>query len=303
VLSSSANHYVQHPFDWRRFGPTDWRFTFLQHGVTKDDLSRWLNRKSVDLLVTSTVDEHASIVSDGTRYKFTSREVQRTGLPRHDALLAKAAQVAPEQRTLLTIAPTWRESLLAATDGSGGHRALGDGIADSRFVEAWTSLLASQELESMVERAGLEIVLLMHPNMSDTGWGLDVPDHVRRLSYADDDVQDILARTALLVTDYSSLSFEAAVIGTGVAHYQFDADDFFTSHTYQRGYFDYETAGFGPVATSEHDLIKIVSEFVDHGCVPDEPYVGRMAAAFDRSDGGCCERVYEAVLAMDRPAT
>ena len=75
MISSQVDHYVVNPLDRKKF-PTHWRFTFLQHGVTKDDLSRWVNGKPIGLFVTASTDEHASIVGDHTPYIFTEKEVQ-----------------------------------------------------------------------------------------------------------------------------------------------------------------------------------------------------------------------------------
>ena len=41
-----------------------YRFVFLNHGVIKDDISRWLNSKDISLFVTSTPAEFASIADE-----------------------------------------------------------------------------------------------------------------------------------------------------------------------------------------------------------------------------------------------
>ncbi len=55
LLASHADAPVINPPRIQEFTEPQWRFTFLQHGVIKDDLSRWLNYKKIDLFVTSTV--------------------------------------------------------------------------------------------------------------------------------------------------------------------------------------------------------------------------------------------------------
>ena len=87
LISSQIDHYIVHPIDTQRFGQARWRFTFLQHGVTKDDLSRWVNRKPISRFITATEAEYGSIAGDGTPYVFTDKEVRLTGFPRHDRLL------------------------------------------------------------------------------------------------------------------------------------------------------------------------------------------------------------------------
>ena len=72
VLSSHADVAITRPTRvMRRLQRPTWRYGFLQHGVTKDDLSKWLNQKDMDLFVVSTADELASVTS------------RRHGLRRH----------------------------------------------------------------------------------------------------------------------------------------------------------------------------------------------------------------------------
>ena len=108
LISSHIDQYVT---DYFGKGTLDGKhFVFLQHGVTKDDLSNWLNNKEhIDCFVTSSPREYQSIVEDGTRYKFTRKEVALTGFPRHDALIANARN---EMRRRIVIMPTWRKSIL-----------------------------------------------------------------------------------------------------------------------------------------------------------------------------------------------
>src|SRR5699024_7995027 len=125
IVSSHADKYVFHPFDVP--GGWTWSFTFLQHGITKDALSRWLTAKAIGLIVTTTEPEHASIVGDGAGYKFSPREVVMTGMPRFDRLaqLARTADDRDRRRTLMVM-PTWRQYL------SGGSEA---GTPDEAMLE------------------------------------------------------------------------------------------------------------------------------------------------------------------------
>ncbi|EDP7562783.1 capsular biosynthesis protein, partial [Campylobacter jejuni] len=85
-------------------------FVFLQHGITQNDLSSWLNQRKIDLFITGMQDEYDSIVGDFNRYKFTPKEVKLTGFPRWDALL-KNNQINTKQ---IVIMPTWREYIVGS---------------------------------------------------------------------------------------------------------------------------------------------------------------------------------------------
>ncbi len=151
LISSQVDHYVVHPLDRRRF-TTSWRFTFLQHGVTRNDLSRWINGKPISLLVTASPDEHASFAGDHTPCVFTDKEVQLTGFPRHDRLL-RLSRASGDRRGLVVM-PTWRRTLLGDTvNAAGGNaRSLREDFLDSPYAQNWLSLLASDRLREVAEQ-------------------------------------------------------------------------------------------------------------------------------------------------------
>ena len=60
----------------------------------------------------------------------------------------------------------------------------------------------------------------------------------------DYDVQDLLKRASLLVTDYSSVFFDFAYLGKPIIFYQFDEEKF-RAGQYNVGYFDYKTTELG----------------------------------------------------------
>ena len=67
----------------------------------------------------------------------------------------------------------------------------------------------------------------------------------------------VVARTAVFVTDYTSVAFTFALLRRPIFYYQFDQNDFYGgSHNWRSGYFDYARDGFGPVAQSEGELIQ-----------------------------------------------
>jgi glycosyltransferase involved in cell wall biosynthesis len=299
LISSQADHYVMNPLDRARFGQKVWRFTFLQHGVTHNDLSRWLNGKPIDRFVTASPDEHEDIVGDGTPYVFTEKEVRLTGFPRHDRLLELRGHV--DRPNLIVVMPTWRRWLLgSATEGNA--RDARAPLASTAFGRSWFDLISSPELRTLADAAGLEIAFVPHPNMQAHITADDVPAWVSTHSYDSSDVQELLARAAITVTDYSSQAFEAAYLECPVVYYQFDRDDFFSgTHAYRKGSWDYVADGFGPVTYTHDAAIAAIRDALAQG-QPVEPYLGRMRAAFPHRDGRCCERTLASIIALTVPA-
>ncbi|ROR33690.1 CDP-glycerol glycerophosphotransferase (TagB/SpsB family) [Curtobacterium sp. JUb34] len=296
--SSHADYYVTHPINRRRYGQPRYFFTFLQHGVIQDDLSRWLNGKDPHLFVTTTVPEYESIAGPGP-YKFSSKETKLTGLPRHDELLRKRA--AASERDRIVVIPTWRQYLVGDRVGGANERARIDRFGESEYARRYSSLLNSERLTQIAAATGKRIALMPHPHMRPYLAEFALPDGIEVLDFGTDDVQEVLASAAFVVTDYSSIAFDAAFVDIPLAYYQFDKADFWGGKNPRRqGYFDYERDGFGPVVADEATLVDMVAESAQRAFVVSEPFASRASTAFAATrDGESSRRVYEAMRALE----
>lgn len=302
LVSSHADVPVVRPPEILRLAEPQWRFTFLQHGVIKDDLSTWLNHKDISIFVTSTPQEQASIAGDHTGYVHTTKEAKMTGLPRFDRLLELGGRFPEEKRDLILVAPTWRNWLVPPLEAGSQRRVLNDDFYQSDFHQQWMRLLRSEEVAETCRRHGLTVGFLPHPNLQALLPGLDLPPHVQPLSFAGADVQEYFARAAVLVTDYSSMAFNAAYIERPVVYFQFDADRVLGGeHIGRGGYFDYERDGFGPVTSTVESTTKEIDVLLSQGRSTSGVYHERVQATFPQRDGRCCERITEEILASTRP--
>jgi CDP-glycerol glycerophosphotransferase (TagB/SpsB family) len=303
LISSHADVPVMRPPAILRFMQPTWRFTFLQHGVIKDDLSQWLNGKKIDLFVTSTTAEHESIAGDHNAYVFTSKETKLTGLPRFDRLREQGNQVRPEERDLLLVAPTWRDWLVPPLAKGSQKRTVSlPEFLETEYAQNWLTLLNSPELAEAAERERLTIGFLPHPNLQSVLGQLDLPPHVEPLTFAGNDVQRLFARAALLVTDYSSVAFNAAYMDRPTVYFQFDSERIATgSHVGRQGYFDYVRDGFGPVTRDPDDAVRAIVDSLKSGRQPAPEYAARIQETFPLRDGRCCQRVVEEIENSTRP--
>ncbi len=296
LVSSQIDSYVVKPFRKHALGPGRWRYTFLQHGVTKDDLSRWINDKPIDLLVTCTPDEHEAIVADGSPYVFTDLETRMTGFPRHDRLLTLADR---RERDRVLVMPTWRRELLGA-QATGNRRELLAQFWNTDYATAWLDLLRAPGLAEVCVRQGWQLCFVPHPNMQDYLTTAVLPDSVAALRFSEIDVQDLLASAVVLITDYSSLAFEAAYLRRPVVYYQFDRGDFFAGgHVYRQGAWSYERQGFGPVTETTAGVLAALDRIATTG--PEAEYAARMERTFPLRDGHCCARTADAIRAITTP--
>lgn len=299
LASSHADAYVVSPLDGRRYGQPRFKYSFLQHGITQYDLSRWLNIKPISLLVTGTRAEQQSI-AQSSPWAFSDREAVLTGFPRHDALLRKRASTAESERDTIVIMPTWRQNIVGAALRGSNERLRNERFMESEYAQTYLRLLHDERLAAVARDTGRRIIFMPHPNMRPYLADFTVPAHVEVLSYREADVQQVLASASTVLTDYSSIAFEAAVVDVPLVYLQFDAHEFFNGmHIGRRGYFEYERDGFGPVTHDVDQAVDAIADIATGGYHVAPTYAERAREAFPVRDGQNCERVIGAMKALD----
>lgn len=273
-------------------------FIFLQHGVTTNDVSDWLNFKPIRLFITSMPEEAAALSDPNGPYTFTARETLFCGFPRHDSLLAKK-ETAKED--LILLAPTWRKYLTIENDSVGERRLKHERFAQSDFGLNWSEVLTSERLRDIAQACGLKILLVPHPNMAMYLEDLSIPDWIetvdvrKGISY-----QDLLSRARIAVTDYSSAISDVAFLQRPVLYFQFDADEIFKGdHVYKKGFFDFERDGFGALVKSAPEVVNHIDEILSGRENP--MYATRRNNAFPFRDGESSERVVQAIERLQNP--
>ncbi len=297
LISSHADAYVDQRFPKYLFGDmTRHKFVFLDHGVIKDDLSGWLNRHKIDCFITSTPREFAYVSGDGP-FRATKKEVVLTGLPRHDALIRSPAT----DERMIVIMPTWRKSLVGEQRGAGNARHRNATFAQSEYAQRWKRLLNAPRLLAAAAAVGYKLVFIPHKNIEPYVDVFELDRSIEVKRFGGESISPLFQSLSLFLTDFSSVAFDIAYLGKPLIYYQFDEEIVFGGgHIGKPGYFDYERDGFGPVCREEEQVLDLVEAFLS-GQSPDPIYRQRADDTFIFRDGRCCERVYDAILALDRP--
>ncbi|MCR8687293.1 CDP-glycerol glycerophosphotransferase family protein, partial [Campylobacter sp. 1569] len=284
IISSSADEYLI------KYLLPEHKFIFIQHGIILNDLSRWLNSKKINLFITSTQAEYDSIANDYNRYKFGKKEVVLTGLARHDALLENNKF----NNKQILIMPTWRANIVGTTLNS-SKRELKNSFKESEYFKKWNSLLNSNNLSKLCKQYSYTIIFNPHPNIMPYLKDFDIPYYIKIIDKKES-LQKLFCNSSLMITDYSSVAFEMAYLEKPVVYYQFDKEEFFSSHTLQKGYFDYNKDGFGPVVENEEELLGEIKKLLQNDCKPFGIYRDNIELTFLFKDRKCCERIYNLIL-------
>lgn len=255
---------------------------FLQHGIIKDDMS-WLDGENlyIDLFVCGGRPEYEHIKKT---YHHPDGVVKYLGLARFDNLIKAQAR-----EKLILVMPTWR----------GADYPKGSDFLKTEYYRCFNSLLKSEELIDLLRRYGYKLVFYPHIEMQ--GYIKHFCANSELIRVADKsthDVQKLLMDCALLVTDYSSVFFDAAFLKKPILYYQFDEEEFCRYH-YKKGYFDFRRDGFGPVCTTEEELISQLRRCFENNLAVMPEYEKRMDAFFALHDGENCKRTFDAICRLN----
>ncbi|GIG55174.1 CDP-glycerol glycerophosphotransferase family protein [Demequina activiva] len=259
---------------------------FLQHGVmgTKwmaDLYGRDAPGFETDLVIASSERERDLLVRD---FGYQPRQIAVTGLSRFDTLLAPHA--APARRLL--VIPTWRDWL---TDP--------EAYAASEYHREWHGLLTDPEFRRVCQDAGLQVTLSLHPNMRAFVQAFEDAG-VQVVHPGEQDVQGMILDSAALLTDFSSVGFDAALLHRPVLYFQFDRDRFLGR---MGSHLDLDADLPGEIAFTRTGVLAALRAVVARDMQPSEDTVRVADSYYPARDQGANERIFDAIAHARRTRT
>ena len=251
---------------------------FLQHGIIKDEM-QWMRypRLKVDFFASGGKMEYDYLASE---FGFAEGVVRYTGLCRFDNLTRGNS---PSGEIL--VMPTWR----------GSDYPQGEKFYETAFYKHFQALLNHPRLARLLEENDLKLIFYPHIELQKELDKFTSPsDRIILAGWRDYDVQTLLMRCNLLITDYSSVYFDAGYMEKPVIYFQFDKEEFRKFH-YQEGYFSYEKHGFGPVVETEEEVLEQLLSYVRGGFKMPPEYARRLDAFFPVRDENNCQRTFDII--------
>lgn len=277
------NDYVRH---------AAWRIgayrVYLKHGVNEATKTLKRHRSGFDLYLTATEAE-TQAARETSGY---DHQIVLTGLPRYDALIPT-----PPSRTVLFM-PTWRMYLTPRLFSDETEAPVAyEGSTYQRFMHG---LLTSARLHAILERHDFRFELLPHYNMRAHLSQIEgISDRISVLDATTPDIQDVMRRCDLFVTDHSSVNFDLAYLGTPMVYTHFDDEEYHAGHAHP-SWFDHERDGFGPVVHDLDSTIDAIERYLLNGCTREPMYDERAREMFTFRDRHNSQRAVEAIETLLR---
>ena len=273
-----VSHGPQMP--WGKF-----KFVQLWHGagfkdIVKDKHNYFLNKSSEKLsfiIASSDADQKRKIDC------FGNQRVIITGFPRNDIFFRNDLNadnykntigIKPERHIIL-YAPTFRQKTQKYT------------LPFSySFHSKLCDFLKKRNMVFLIKRHPLDNSLKFNDNC----------EYIRDVTSYIEDVQELLAVTDIMISDYSGIVSDFVLTGKPILYYLYDYDDYIKSKSF---YYDVREATPGPFIYNENDLLEYL---VDMAWFDDSNYRLKYQEFVDRfhlfKDGNSSARVLEQILKM-----
>lgn len=246
---------------------------------TLDAVSPYANshRCYTDVIVASEKDEPIYAEAFG----IPEARVKALGIPRHDLLLDPAWQESKREafakafpdakgKRVIVFAPTFR----------------GAGKNSAYFDYDYLDLAA---LGKACVENGWFLILKMHPFIKQKP---SIPEEYKSViqdGSAIPEINDILPSTDVLITDYSSTVYEAALLDIPTLYYAFDLNNYVATRNF---YEDFETFVSGKIVRTQEELVRAIEQ--------DDFEIDRLEEfkkkSFKHLDGKACDRIIDEIV-------
>lgn len=286
TMNQSAPSYLKRPRKVR-FVQT-WHGTPLKHmqldaAGKQDQGNGYLKRAQAGVRQWTHLLSPSPYASAAFRSAFGFKgPIVELGYPRNDVLVSpNAPQVRAHTRAHLGLGERQRAILYAPTFRDNQKNARGK-----------LSFKLPFDLETFAEQMPEDTVLLlrMHTLIAN---GIRIPAHLRdRVKDVSkySDIQELFLASDALITDYSSVFFDAAVLRYPIVFFAYDLEDY--QQNLRGFYLDYMKDLPGPIVQDETDLWATVNEALENGINQDQRnrFIERFAP---KDDGHAAERVVD----------
>lgn len=290
VMAHLSSCVPDSPVCWKLEGKNiiNKKRVFIQHGITKELIpSLMYENTKADLFICAAEPEYEFVKSE---FGYPNANVKYTGFARFDNLHDF------EEKNQILVMPTWRQWISSTTWYSDNKEKNIQEFLKSDYYKKFNDLINNKDIIEILNKKDMKLIFYPHYEMQGYIDLFDIKsDKIIIAKKNEYDVQTLLKESKLLITDYSSVAFDFGYMRKPVIYYQFDEEKYYENH-YQRGYYNYDTHGFGPKIKSENDLLLSIETILTTGL--DDKYKDRYDKFFQLNDINNCKRNYNEIKNM-----
>ena len=275
-----------HIYPWRRKGSALIPFikrkklVFLQHGVTAMKKVDFFYGKGkvggCDLFIVTSEFEKKIVLE---HFGYADHQIPVTGFARWDVLEDKS-----EGSREILIMPTWRSWLEDCEE---------EVFKESDYYKNYRMLLTDSRFYALLEQYDVKANFYLHTKFKDYIGGFLVnTERIKIIPFGETPLNEIMMRSRMLITDYSSVSWDMFYQKKPVVFYHFDLPDYLAVHG---SYLDMERELFGKTAKTITELLDCLNECIKRDFVLDAEQERKFQSYFKYVDNKNSERICQAI--------
>lgn len=287
LFTSHCDGYIMYP--WYYIGtqtqqkikadnplPLLYKLVFLQHGVIRSNLSSWLGGKPFYKFIASAPYEARSLLGI-PHYRLTEDEVCMTGLARWDNLVDASENT-------VAVFPTWRQDIAFSSEEEYENK-----LKKSLFFQKWVEFCNSEELQELAKNNRV-VFYTHHDNMKMVDYLKEcIPADISAVSYSDiTSFSEIVSKSKMLITDYSSFSFDFLYLNKPVLYYDFG------KNAAENNIKGMEYGNYGYYCPELDDALAALRTIIQRNFEIEDCYRERIEKLFPVRDGNHCAHIIEA---------
>ena len=285
-----SSHFDDHVFGSKKIDNylldlTNYKYIFLQHGVTYNNISPLINKFIYDVSLFTTVsDRETDLIVNDERFGYGKDIVKPLGFARYDKLIKPK-----KMENVILLAPTWRAGL--KLDNIGGYI---EGFKKTDFYILYNKLISDKRILDSLKKYNYKIRFCLHYRLRSQIVDFKNSKYVDFIT--DPNYSKEIINSKALITDYSSLSFDFAYLGKPIIYNNQDKESFYKQQFYTEYPEERPNFLFGDVVYDYETLVNKIVELIKNDCKNSKEYIDKSKKFFKHHDTNNCKRIYEEIL-------
>jgi len=169
---------------------------------------------------------------------------------------------------------------------------------ETEYYKSYFELLNSYKLQEVIKKNNVKLKFFIHPKFKEyISKFSSNNENISIYEYGEVKVNDLLMKSSMLITDYSSVAWDMYYQKKPIVFYQFDIEDY---DKYQGSYLDMDSELFGDRVFKVEELIQTIEEYICVDFEEKNEYADMRSKYFTHVDKKNCERTYKTILSKKK---